>query len=182
MDQKKAAGAAVIVYWLGAVTVGFFLVHGAAYPGGGAPLSTGLEQKVLLFSGAQENWQFFEKDLKADHVLIARREGGRWAIVSPSANAEPKNLFGVSRRPRKDAVERNRLVAFVKKEDWVPCAGELDACIEAAQSPITITNPAPNPAYCGSFAIVRREQIPWAWASAPNPTYPTFVVRMEAKC
>jgi antimicrobial peptide system SdpA family protein len=179
--EKNIVGAATIAYWLGAATVGFLLIHGAAWPEGLAPLSTGVEKRVMAFTGVQESWQFFERDLKIEQVLVARRAGdGSWSVVAPVPNASAENLFGVSRRPRKDAVERNRLLTLVAKDQWQSCTGELGPCVEAAPT-IALTNPAPSPAYCGSLTLVRKETPHWAWATS-KVLRPFFFVRVDVTC
>lgn len=176
------AGAAFLVYWIAAIAFGAIHIHGAGWPQGGAPLSSDLEGRVLSATGLVESWQFFERDLRADQIFVLRKEGGVLHTVAPVANGEPANLFGIGRRARKDAVERNRLTALVGSDAWSRCGGDLDACVEANAKTVAIENPAPAPAYCGSLVLVRKSPVAWAYASAPHPPQSVSVVRVEVKC
>ena len=182
MGRSSSAGAAFLIYWIAAVGLGAMHIHAAAWPRGGAPLSSELSGRMLVATGLVESWQFFERDLRAEQLFVMREQGSALHEIAPIANAEPANLFGIGRRARKDAVERNGLVARIDKDAWSRCGGGLDACLAADVRTISIDNPASLPAYCGSLVLVRRTPVSWAYASAPHPSQTTYAVRVQIKC
>jgi antimicrobial peptide system SdpA family protein len=182
MKSRALTGVTFIAFWVVAAFFGFIHIHGGGWPQGGAPLSSETEGRVLVATGLQESWQFFEKDLRAEQIFVMKKDGDAWTTVGPVANGEPENLLGVSRRPRKDAVERNRLVAYVRNDGWARCGDDLDACIDGARAPISINNPAPRPAYCGSFVLVKKAPVSWAYANVPKPPQTVLAARVEIKC
>lgn len=179
---SSLAGAAFLAYWVVAVAFGAMHVHAAGWPQGGAPLSSELEGRMLHTTGLVESWQFFERDLRADQLYVMKKEGGAFHTIAPIANGEPANLFGVSRRARKEAVERNQLTAMVGKDAWSRCGDDLTACLSADSKEVSIENRASSPAYCGSLVLVRKTPVSWAYASTPHPPQTIYAVHVDIKC
>ncbi len=179
---RAITGATFVACWIVVAFFGFVHIHHGGFPEGGGPMSSAIEDRVASASGIQESWQFFEKDLRAEQVFVLAKDGASWREIAPVANAEPRNLFGVGRGIRKDAVERNRVVALVGKGEWVRCESELADCIDRAQKVTEIANPAPHPAYCGSFVIARKLPVSWAFAKTPHPSQTIMVARVEIRC
>jgi antimicrobial peptide system protein, SdpA family len=138
-----------------------------------------MKSKTLLKIFPQ-GWGFFSKSPRDSTVTILN-ESLESAANWP--NNSLKNLFGINRFGRTQGIEMGLIFSQVPNSSWKVCEEDLRGCINQNDEVVTVNNTTPKPSFCGSFILVSREPIPWAWSKiATKDSMPSKYVRVEAIC
>lgn len=146
----------------------------------GAPLVGRSAARTL----APEGWKFFTREPEEPRLLPWMRSPlGVWSPAHLGANAEPRNLFGLGRMSRAQAVEMGQLVSDVENAVWHDCNLPIDACLEEAPIVATIANRHTLHSLCGDVGLVLQRPVPWAWARRRvYVEMPTKLMRIRVAC
>jgi len=129
-----------------------------------------------------QGWAFFTRSPREPDVVPYRHADGRWQPALRTPNAEPRNLFGLSRRARSQGVEIGLLAGELRGADWRPCADAPTDCLDLAPS-VIVHNASLLPTLCGEVGLVSQQPLPWAWSGAREQTImPSTVARLEISC
>lgn len=170
---RRAAVSGWLIVW--ALAVVWAAISSLPYN----PLSPGLAAERRTRLVLPEGWGFFSRDPRERDLIVARRSHGRWQIEPP--HADVTNWFGLRRTSRVLPVEASQVLTQLEKP-LVPCAGELDTCLEAA--PVhEVASDRARPFLCGEVAFLRRAPVPWAWHALLQPEQmPTDILRTHIRC
>jgi antimicrobial peptide system SdpA family protein len=177
-ERLGAVVAALIA--LGALVCGY-VVH-AQLPANAVqlPYEARLSHSVRLV--LPQGWAFFTRSPRAPDVVPYRRVDGRWVSALATPNAEPRNLFGLSRTARAQGVELGVLIGDVRPDQWLACTVDPLVCLDRA-TPVALTNTSLVPTLCGEVGLVSQQPLPWAWSEARDETVmPGRVARLETSC
>lgn len=121
------------------------------------------EVKNVLHRLLPEGWSFFTKSPREDMADIYRIEGDQVTKIT-SCNAEPENLFGLSRKSRKVGMELSIVASAIADTSWqlIP---KVEARYLADKQPASVNRP-PNLHFLtpGSYLVSVYKPVPWAWA------------------
>jgi antimicrobial peptide system SdpA family protein len=165
---------------LGALVCGY-VVH-AQIPTNAVqlPYETSLSRQVRLV--LPQGWAFFTRSPRQPDVVPYVRVDGRWRLALRTPNAEPRNLFGLSRTARAQGVEMGVLVGGLRPTDWLECGESPIGCLDRP-SPIAARNTSLTPSLCGQVGLVSQQPLPWAWSGArEQTTMPSNVARLDVSC
>jgi antimicrobial peptide system SdpA family protein len=147
------------------------------------PVSLPLAGRIEMAVVAPEGWKFFTKNPHDERLWLLRREEGGWQSASRGTNAEPSNLFGMSRDGRTQPAEAAMLVQQLPDSAWQSCDSATASCLESMRSTTTLRNPSPDPGLCGTIGLVLQKPVPWEWSRLPRPVVmPSRVTRVEVQC
>lgn len=144
-------------------------------------VSASSEKNVLLKIFPQ-GWSFFSKSPRDDEFLVLDPETLELAVQWP--NAAAANFLGLSRYGRAQGIEAGTLSVQVPPDQWQVCSGDLEGCMqESERTAIEVVNTTPNASLCGSYLLVQRKPVPWAWASITTPEeQPSKYVEVSVRC
>jgi antimicrobial peptide system SdpA family protein len=177
-ERLGAVAAALIA--LGAL-VGGYVVH-AQLPANAVqlPYEMKLGQPIRLV--LPQGWAFFTRSPREPDVVPYLRVDGRWRAALATPNAEPRNLFGLSRTARAQGVELGMLIGELGRDQWLDCTVDPTVCLERATS-VAARNTSLIPTLCGQVGLVSQQPLPWAWSQARDETImPGRVARMDISC
>ncbi|MFI9841256.1 SdpA family antimicrobial peptide system protein [Nonomuraea sp. NPDC051941] len=184
MSSNSRLGATAVALGLGwAVVIGYTVIGQLPTTAVELPAQRSVTDQARLI--APQGWAFFTKSARTPRELAWRRGAdGTWQPALLGPHSEARNLWGLDRRSRAQAVDLGVLTAAVPAERWSKCAAGVPAqCLDVAGAPVPIRNPAPEPLLCGELALTKQEPLPWAWADAAGTTrMPISAVRLEVAC
>lgn len=134
---------------------------------------------------APQGWAFFTKSAREPREILWRRSAdGTWQIAMLGPHSESRNLWGLNRQSRAQAVDQGIVLGALPAVRWSKCdSGPIADCLLALGAAVPVKNPAPEPLLCGEVGVSRQEPVPWAWAGAAGRTrMPASVVRLEVAC
>lgn len=132
---------------------------------------------------APQGWAFFTRDPLEPQVYVYQRTDAGWVDTSLGANGEAQHLFGWRRTPRAQGVEVGLVMFAHGQEQFTPCDGAIEACLESAPVEATVHNGSPTPTLCGRIGFLRQKKIPWAWRRSADPRRaPAEVMNLEVTC
>jgi antimicrobial peptide system SdpA family protein len=150
----------LLAFWTGV----FFLIIVSSLPYN--PSSIGPVAERDIKTTVPEGWGFFTRDPREADVTLYEQHQGVWrrSLHMPIANAS--NLFGIDRLPRAQSVEMGMILSELDEQDaWRACDGDLVACLNTAPR-IALRQRWKYPVLRGTFAFVKQEPVPWAWAAS----------------
>lgn len=127
-----------------------------------------------------QGWTFFSKSPR-DQVTLLLGTDGQSAVSWPNNNT--KNFFGISRDGRAQGIEMGLLTTQVPDSSWFKCDEDTSACLKQDIKPVSVTNTTPQPTLCGTYYIVNRQPVPWAWADlVKKEEMPSKIAKVESAC
>lgn len=138
------------------------------------PLKTQL--KVLI----PEGWGFFTRDPREERLYVFRCDSLNLKYV-PNDNFSFESFFGASKKSRVYNLELGRLVSSIEKSDWHSWKSKNTWCPMDLPT-IYQLNTQRSPLICGEFYVVKREPVPWAWASSNHVSMPGSIVKINIIC
>lgn len=145
----------------------------------GSSVTSALRAALILPQG----WKFFTKDPQEAQLRVLALVDGEWKSAELGANAEPHNLFGLSKAPRARGAETGVLSRSIPSAAWQPCSESIEACLSHAPSSQPLHNPAPAPTLCGTLGFALQKPVPWAWAALRSHfSMPSRVAKVEVAC
>jgi antimicrobial peptide system SdpA family protein len=163
--------------------VGVYALH-AALPRSPIDLPFQNVARTALF--LPEGWAFFTRNPREERTLaFLRSANGSWEAARPDRLSDPRNLFGLSRAPRSQALEMGLLVTQLAVGEWKSCDGSREECFEAAPVARELENPTPRPMLCGTVGFVAQPPLPWAWWRSPkgkDVRMPMRVTKVSVRC
>jgi antimicrobial peptide system SdpA family protein len=114
----------------------------------------------LLGVAFPQGWAFFAQPPNEEQYHVYSRAEPT-SLIDRMPYSEPKNLFGLDRRPRKQGRELHSLIERIRGDQWRPCTSDAQ-CRNATTQPIAVRNHDPNPMYCGSVTVIGYTVVPWA--------------------
>lgn len=172
---------------LGALTIALAIAWGvvALYalvgvlPHGALTLPAVARVRVVL----PEGWAFFTRDPREPDVDVLALRKGEWVPALRRPFSAARNLFGLSRAGRAQAVELGMLMGELKTVPLTPCRAAPEQCAEALEIQATVANHEGRRTICGEVLVVVREPTPWAWSGVtPRVEMPTKIARVEVAC
>lgn len=184
MNADSRLGAKTILIALAWIVVVLYVVIGQL-PAAAVELpgQRSVAQQARLV--APQGWAFFTKSARDPReVAWQRSASGVWQSAMLGPHAEPRNLWGLDRRSRAQAVDLGVVLSTISEDQWTACeSGAVPACLDAAGAAVPVLNPAPEPLLCGEVGVSKQKPLPWAWAKAADTTrIPASVVRLEVAC
>ena len=127
-----------------------------------------------------QGWTFFSKSPRDQVTLILNQEG-QSAVSWP--NNSISNLFGISRDGRSQGIEMGLLSTQIPESNWLECKGDTTTCLSKNLETSHVDNPTPNPTLCGTYYMVNRQPVPWAWADLISKSeMPSKIAKVESTC
>ncbi len=149
------------------------------------PLSMSLPStaRMALRQVLPEGWGFFTKSQRDEYFQLYRNQGGTFVNAFDGPEADPSNLFGVSRKPRAEGLEIGMIEVAVGAKT-IPCRGVWTSCAAAlAAAPVITAGPrASFSLLCGRFVLVLTKPIPYTWARFKQVTMPSKLANVEVPC
>ncbi len=146
-----------------------------------SPISMALDVEVGVRSLVPEGWGFFTREPRSLDVYLSQQVGNDWRPVDRLPIANPRNLFGIDRRPRAIPVELAVLLDQVNASQWTETTNHS---VVASEAPVVaVVNPMKHPLFCGPLRVMSREPVPWAWfADGADVEMPSWVVTLDVQC
>jgi antimicrobial peptide system SdpA family protein len=136
----------------------------------------------LLTAVFPQGWAFFTHYSPTEELYHVYRTAAPTSLTDRLPYAEPKNLFGLDRTPKKQTQELDRLVQQIHDGQWQPCASD-DQCRNSPIRPIVIQNHALTPTYCGAVTVIGYTMVPWASRGlVSGSTIDSRAVRLDIQC
>ena len=179
LTSLRASGAAVLAIGLGITTLTAYVALGTV----STPVQLPLADQVEIAVVAPEGWKFVTRSAHDDRLLLFQREGTVWRSASHGSNAEPRNLFGISRDGRVQGPEAALLLERLSAGSWKSCDSEVTSCLEADRDVVRLRNTSPSPTLCGALGLALQPPVPWAWATLTRrPVMPSKIAVVEIEC
>jgi len=125
---------------------------------------------------AGENFAFFTRSPESEEIDAYRLRPD--ATVGPSLlvtpQAEPANLFGLSRTQRAQGPELATLLRAVPPDAWVDCTAlDRATCFAGAarQPTARLSNNSPVPTVCGAVVLTVERTTKWAYRRLTDTRY-----------
>jgi antimicrobial peptide system SdpA family protein len=136
----------------------------------------------LLAAAFPQGWGFYTHYSMTEELYHVYRTATPTSLMDRLPYAEPRNLFGLDRAPKKQTAEVDRLVKQIHGGQWQSCTSD-DQCRNSAIRPIAIRNHAPNPTYCGAVTVIGYTMVPWASRRlVSGSTIDSRAVRLDIQC
>ncbi|GGM76585.1 hypothetical protein GCM10012275_54140 [Longimycelium tulufanense] len=133
-----------------------------------------------------QGWAFFTKSARDPQMTAWVPTDTGWELAMKGPHAESRNVFGLNRGSRAQAVEMGMLYGGLRSEQWAPCEDDTDnaTCLDQVTSRIQVHNPGPAPTLCGPVGLIQREPVPWSWATTGDSDIlmPGKAVRLDVTC
>ena len=128
-----------------------------------------------------EGWGFFTRNPREEDLYLYKKVDGGWEGTGYLPIARAANLLGARRTPRAQSIEMALLLKSVKQDQWVACEQHFQQCL-ADSLIVQVENTSPRPVMCGTYCIVRKAPIPWAWSSSGDVEMPSFITYLHVTC
>jgi antimicrobial peptide system SdpA family protein len=136
----------------------------------------------LLAAAFPQGWDFYTHYSMTEELYHVYRTGAPTSLMDRLPYAEPRNLFGLDRAPKKQTAELDRLVKQIHRDQWQPCTSD-DQCRNSVVRPIAVQNHALNPTYCGAVTVIGYTMVPWASRRlVSSSTIDSRAVRLDIQC
>lgn len=134
---------------------------------------------------APQGWGFFTKEAREGRrSTVYARRSGEWesAMLAPHSNL--RNVFGLNRASRAQAVEAALLASSLPRAAWRGCDDTVLDCLRSsAGGSVAARNPMPHPTLCGTVGIVVQRPVPWAWTRSRRPVHmPATLATADIEC
>lgn len=163
---------------------GFIFIFSILVSMGTTPVTASLnkETKFSYMALLPQGWGFFSKNPREPISGLYSANNDSLEVQWP--NMSPKNLFGIYRKGRAQAVDMGLIMSKISKDKWTTCNNSsIDTCKEKVLNSISIKNNAKNPLICGEYYITRESIVPWNYAKYSKRSYEiNKLVKVNIKC
>ncbi|HLU46334.1 MAG TPA: SdpA family antimicrobial peptide system protein [Natronosporangium sp.] len=170
---------AIVTFW---TLLGFYIVH-AQLPSNTMELPGQEALRLRIQQVLPQGWAFFTRSPREGQLVTwAPTDDGSWEQSLYGPHSEPRNVFGLNRRSRAQAVEVGLFSTMIPDDAWQDCEhGDIPRCLPDAKV-VPVVNPSPQPLLCGPVGLSAQPPVPWAWAHSSDTRMPATVVRLEVRC
>ncbi|WP_020602881.1 SdpA family antimicrobial peptide system protein [Spirosoma spitsbergense] len=141
-----------------------------------------LQQNIrMLFP---QGWAFFTKSPRDENMQLYQLSDNRLTLVDGQRQATLANWMGLKRSSRAMSVEYAYLLYNAPTDKWVQCETDPAAFIASHRlTNVVVTNDTPHPYLEGTYYLIKKGIIPWAWAAQRNqPTLPCSILKFTVVC
>lgn len=126
-----------------------------------------------------EGWGFFTREPKEERIYLYKiTEEGQLNLILPNY-LSLKNFFGASRNRRMFNIELSRLTQQLEDSMWTYCEkGLKNISLDRLKTHIVV-NTVQHPQMEGTYLLLRRRPIPWAWSNARGLHIPANTLKIE---
>ncbi|WP_157579243.1 SdpA family antimicrobial peptide system protein [Spirosoma montaniterrae] len=131
-----------------------------------------------------QGWAFFTKSPRDENIQLYRWENNRLILVDGQRQATFANLMGFRRSSRAMSVEYAYLLYNVPTTKWTRCETDPEAYIRSHKlTEVRVENNTPRPYLSGTYYLIQRGIVPWAWSSQTNRiTLPSSILKLTVIC
>ena len=131
-----------------------------------------------------QGWAFFTKSPRDETIQLYRWENNRLKLVDGQRQATFANLMGLRRASRAMSVEYAYLLYNVPADNWIRCETDPESYIRTHKlNNVRVDNNTPNAYLSGTYFLIQKGIIPWAWASqAAHITLPCSILKLSVTC
>lgn len=148
----------------------------------GSPLRLPHKTFQNLMAVLPEGWAFFTRSPREEKLYIYEKHGNHKKPVDMIASRSTY-LFGWNREMRRRGREIGSLVDQLATRPLTECQTTLESCIKNIKtSKVLVVNKSVYPHFCGSFIIVFKRQVPWAWAKLKKAKMPVRYLDLSITC